>query len=83
MNKLIGVELLKLKKQILNKYQPILISEQAMGFLLSYSNEIPYELHSDLHSLIAIDMGEEFVLQEDECIKIIEKLLIQLNIDHS
>ena len=69
------IELLELKRQILIDYQPIQVSTQAMKFLLNHSSEMPYELHSDLHSLIAMDMGDEFVLPQKECVQSIDKLL--------
>ncbi|WP_201586077.1 hypothetical protein [Psychrobacter jeotgali] len=75
MNELIKIELLELKRQILTDYQPTKISTQAMKVLLDYSSEIPYDLHSDLHSLIAMDMGDEFVLPKEECLEIIDKLI--------
>jgi hypothetical protein len=69
------IELLELKRQILIDYQLLKVSTQAMKFLLNHSSEIPCELHSDLHSLIAMDMGGEFVLPQKECMQSIDKLL--------
>lgn len=74
MDELIKTELLEFRKQILADYQPTKVSIQAMKFLLDYSNEIPYELQSDLHSLIAMDM-DEFILHQEECIEIIDRLI--------
>ena len=51
--------LIDLKKQVLDNYNPIKVSEKAMTILLNYSNEIPYKFQSDLHGLIAMDMGDE------------------------
>lgn len=67
--------LFDLKRPGISDYQPIKISTQAMSFLLEYSNEIPCNFHSDLHGLIAMDMGDEFILPKDECIQTIDKLL--------
>ena len=72
MNKII---LLDLKTQILNDYQPIKVSTQAMSLLLNHSHEIPYKFHGDLHCLIAMDMGDEFILPQSQCIQITDKLL--------
>ena len=74
MDELIKTELLEFRKQILADYQPTKVSIQAMKFLLDYSNEIPHELQSDLHSLIAMDM-DEFILPQEECIEIIDRLI--------
>lgn len=74
MDELIKTELLEFRKQILADYQPTKVSIQAMKFLLDYSNEISYELQSDLHSLIAMDM-DEFILPQEECIEIIDRLI--------
>ena len=74
MNELIKAELLELRRHILADYQPTKVSIQAMKFLLDYSNEISYELQSDLHSLIAMDM-DEFILPQEECIEIIDRLI--------
>lgn len=74
MDELIKTELLEFRKQILADYQPTKVSIQAMKFLLDYSNEIPYELQSDLHSLIAMDM-DEFILPQEKCIEIIDRLI--------
>ncbi|MBH0095432.1 hypothetical protein I6E61_03415 [Psychrobacter sp. NZS113] len=74
MNEIIKIELLGIKKQILTDYQPTKVSIQAMKLLLDYSSEIPYELQSDLHSLIAMDM-DEFILPQEECIEIIDRLI--------
>ena len=75
MNILMRDALIDLKKQVLDNYNPIKISEKTMTFLLNYSNEIPYKFHSDLHQLIAMDMGDEFILPKEECIRIINELL--------
>ncbi|MGP9688484.1 hypothetical protein ACT3TH_04905 [Psychrobacter sp. AOP22-C1-C5] len=75
MDKLIQNVLLDLKRQVVSDYQPIEVSTKAMSFLLKYSHEIPYEFHSDLHSLIAMDMGDEFILPQSECVQIIDRLL--------
>ena len=74
MDELIKTELLEFRKQILADYQPTKVSIQAMKFLLDYSNEIPYELQNDLHSLIVMDM-DEFILPQEECIEIIDRLI--------
>lgn len=74
MNELIKAELLELRRHILADYQPTKVSIRAMKFLLDYSNEIPYELQSDLHSLIAMDM-DEFILPQEQCIEIIDRLI--------
>lgn len=63
--------LLSLKNQVLTDYQPIEISTQTMSFLLEYSDEC----HSDLHGLITMDMGDEFILLQSECVQIIDRLL--------
>ena len=74
MNELMKGELLEMKRDILADYQPTKLSIRAMKFLLDYSNDIPYELQSDLHSLIAMDM-DEFILPQEQCIEIINKLI--------
>lgn len=76
MNKTMSPTLLSLKNQVLTDYQPIEISTQTMSFLLYYSHEIPYEFHSNLHSLIAMDMGDKFILPRSECVQIIDCLLL-------
>ena len=65
MNEVVKIELLELKRQILIDCQAIKVSAQAMKFLLNHSSELLYELHSDLYSLIAMDMGDEFVLPQE------------------
>ncbi|GAA0311947.1 hypothetical protein GCM10009129_06610 [Psychrobacter aestuarii] len=71
-------ELLSLREKIAVDYQPIKVAELSMRFLLQYSAEIPYCMQSDLHSLIAMDIGAEFVLSQETCLKIIDDLLAQL-----
>lgn len=83
MDKLIKNVLLDLKRQVVSDYQPIEVSTKAMSFLLKYSHEIPYEFHSDLHSLIAMDMGDEFILPQSECVQIIDRLLTLKSSDES
>ena len=75
MNILMRDALIDLKKQVLDNYNPIKVSEKAMTILLNYSNEIPYKFQSDLHGLIVMDMGDEFILPKEECIQIIDELL--------
>lgn len=75
MDNIIINELLKLKEQVTTNYQPIKVSEEAMRILLDHCSEIPNELHTELHGLIAMDMGDEFILSQEECIRIINKLL--------
>ena len=75
MNILMRDAFIDLKKQVLDNYNPIKVSEKAMTILLNYSNEIPYKFQSDLHGLIAMDMGDEFILPNEECIRIIDELL--------
>ena len=75
MNILMRDALIDLKKQVLDNYNPIKVSEKAMTILLNYSNEIQYKFQSDLHGLIAMDRGDEFILPKEECIQIIDELL--------
>ena len=67
--------ILHLKNALLINYIPENISYLAMEILNKYSLYLDREERNMILSIIAMDMGEEFVLSKEECLEVINSLL--------
>jgi hypothetical protein len=67
--------ILHLKNAILINYIPENISYLAMEIFNKYSLYLDSEESNMILSIIAMDMGEEFVLSKEECLEVINSLL--------
>lgn len=67
--------ILHLKNALLTNYIPENISYLAMEILNKYSLYLDSEESNMILSIIAMDMGEEFVLSKEECLEVINSLL--------
>ena len=67
--------LLRLKNKLLINYTPEEISDLAMEILNKYSLCLDNKESNMMLEIIAMDMGEEFVLSQAECLEVIDFLL--------
>ena len=67
--------LLRLKNKLLINYTPEEISYLAMEILNKYSLCLDNKERNMMLKIIAMDMGEEFVLSQTECLEVIDFLL--------
>jgi len=67
--------LLRLKNKLLINYAPEEIAYLAMEILNKYSLYLDNKETNMMLEIIAMDMGEEFVLSQAECLEVIDFLL--------
>ncbi|WP_165091135.1 hypothetical protein [Neisseria yangbaofengii] len=68
-------EIFYLQKNIENNFNVNKISSLSMDILNKYSSEFNLESRNMIMQLIAMDMGEEFELSKNECLKVIKDIL--------
>ena len=74
--------ILHLKNALLINYIPENISYLAMEILNKYSLYLDSEESNMILTIIAMDMGEEFVLSKEECLEVINSLLHSKQAEH-
>ncbi len=61
-------------KDIEDSYIPITVSNKMMTLFNEFSQDIPNEQVDNIIAIIAMSMGEEFLLTKVECLDIINNL---------
>ena len=77
LNKDLNRELSKLKDYVLHSYDPIEVSSTAMEIYNNYALQLSVASSDKLMILVAMDMGEEFELPQNEVENLLDFLINQ------